>query len=254
VINCLDPGDFGGMTITQSVSVLCKPSTAGVQVSGTNGITVNATSSDEVVLEGLDLDGTDTGLDGIRFNSGKALRIKNLRIRGFTGNGINFAPAAGSANTASLTVTESIIAGNPKAATGGGILIKPAAGFNAAATLTNVHVDRNLFGVRAEDRSKVNIDSSTFASNTNDGVLAVSAAAASEINVTNSLVSHNGGNGVVTSGAASTIHIANVAIFDNDTGINVSGGGTITGTSPGSSPNSGNTTAGAPNGTVLTLH
>src|SRR5476649_2165804 len=41
-INCLDPGGFGAVTITKSMSIICESGTAGVLVSGTNGIIVNA--------------------------------------------------------------------------------------------------------------------------------------------------------------------------------------------------------------------
>src|ERR1043166_848374 len=54
-INCLDPGGFGALTITKSISIICGESgEAGVLVSGTPGITVVAGPSDRVVLRGLD--------------------------------------------------------------------------------------------------------------------------------------------------------------------------------------------------------
>ena len=40
-INCLDPGGFGGVTITKSIQIICFVE-AGVLVSGTNAIIVNA--------------------------------------------------------------------------------------------------------------------------------------------------------------------------------------------------------------------
>ena len=40
-INCLDPGGFGGVTITKAISIICEVGTAGVLVSGTNAIIVN---------------------------------------------------------------------------------------------------------------------------------------------------------------------------------------------------------------------
>lgn len=255
-VNCIDAGGFGSVIITKSISIICDPTEAGIQVSGlVNGITINAGGNDVVYLSGLDIQGNGAGLEGIKFNTGKALHIDKSKIRGFAGNGINFGPASGSASTALLVITDSVIADNPSpSATAGGIRIAPAAGFGAAVTLTNVHADRNLFGIRAEDRSKVSIDRSTFASNANNGILAVSSSgAATEINVTNSLITHNGINGIVTSGAAATIRIGNVSIFDNGTGINTSPGGTIIGTSPGTSRNAGNSTAGAPNGSPLVL-
>src|SRR5580693_2238323 len=36
-INCLDPGGFGALTITQAITISCEAGTAGVLVSGTNG-------------------------------------------------------------------------------------------------------------------------------------------------------------------------------------------------------------------------
>src|SRR5450432_4615171 len=37
-INCLDPGGFGGVTITKSMTISCEAGTAGVVVAGTNGL------------------------------------------------------------------------------------------------------------------------------------------------------------------------------------------------------------------------
>src|ERR1700731_1833047 len=64
-INVLDPGGFGAVTITKSISILSQFE-AGVLVSGTNGIVVNAAASDKVLLEGLDIEGLGTGLNGVQ--------------------------------------------------------------------------------------------------------------------------------------------------------------------------------------------
>src|SRR3954469_8487600 len=64
-INCLDPGGFGGVTITKSLAIKCQYTEGGVLVSGTNAIVVNAASTDKVVLRGLDVNGLGTGLVGI---------------------------------------------------------------------------------------------------------------------------------------------------------------------------------------------
>src|SRR3569833_2644167 len=37
-INCLDPGGFGAVTVAKSMTISCEAGTAGVLVSGTNGI------------------------------------------------------------------------------------------------------------------------------------------------------------------------------------------------------------------------
>src|SRR3954462_14905753 len=60
-INCLDPGGFGGVTITKSLTIKCHYTEGGVLVSGTNAIVVNATATDKVTLRGLDINGIGTG-------------------------------------------------------------------------------------------------------------------------------------------------------------------------------------------------
>jgi hypothetical protein len=55
-INVLDPGGFGTVTITKAISIISDNVEAGVLVSsGANGIVVNVGSTDQVVLDGLDM-------------------------------------------------------------------------------------------------------------------------------------------------------------------------------------------------------
>src|SRR6266487_6492393 len=49
-INVLDPGGFGAVTITKSITIRSDHIEAGVLVSGTNGIIVNAGANDTIVL------------------------------------------------------------------------------------------------------------------------------------------------------------------------------------------------------------
>src|SRR5690349_23307497 len=54
-INCLDPGGFGAVTITKSITIDCHDiGTAGVLVSGVNGIVISAASTDQITLRNLD--------------------------------------------------------------------------------------------------------------------------------------------------------------------------------------------------------
>src|SRR5713101_4040280 len=54
-IDVLDPGGFGAVTITKSITIRSDHIEAGVLVSGTNGIVVQAGPNDRVQLEGLDI-------------------------------------------------------------------------------------------------------------------------------------------------------------------------------------------------------
>src|SRR3979490_875201 len=64
-INCLDPGGFGAVTITKSMTISCEAGTAGVLVSGTNAIIFAGAAGDYLVLKGLDIEGLGTGLNGV---------------------------------------------------------------------------------------------------------------------------------------------------------------------------------------------
>ena len=89
-INVLDPGGFGAVTITKSITIDGSGgSIAGVLVSGTNGIVVNAPAGSVVVLRNLDINGLGTGLNGITHVGGGDLHVENTRVYNFTQQGIN---------------------------------------------------------------------------------------------------------------------------------------------------------------------
>ena len=107
-INVLDPGGFGAVTITKSITI-SSTFEAGVLVSGTNGIVVSLpASTDRVLLQGLDIEGLGTGLDGVKIIGSGTTTIVNCAIRHFTGNGVNLVGTAG----ARAVIKDSIITNN----------------------------------------------------------------------------------------------------------------------------------------------
>src|SRR6266566_6186450 len=84
-IDALDPGGFGAVTITKGITIDGGGGqVASVLVSGTNGIVVQANASTDVVtLRNLRINGIGSGINGVQFNSGKALLIQNCEIFGF---------------------------------------------------------------------------------------------------------------------------------------------------------------------------
>jgi len=128
-INVLDPGGFGGVTITKSITISSEGFEAGVLVSGTNAIIINTPANSEVMLKGLDIEGLGTGLNGVHIISASKVTIQNCTIRNFTQNGVNVAGPAG----ARVLVQDSIIlsnnngvslAGNPVGSSNVGILLR----------------------------------------------------------------------------------------------------------------------------------
>jgi hypothetical protein len=141
-INCIDPGGFGAVTIGKSITISCSNVEAGVLVSGTNGIIINLpNSTDRVELQGLDIEGLGTGLDGVKIIGSGATLIRNCRINHFTGNGVS---AVGTVN-ASVTIIDSFITNNA-----GGVNIAGAGNVAQFGTLLRTLVNTNTnFAVQA---------------------------------------------------------------------------------------------------------
>jgi hypothetical protein len=100
-ISVLDPGGFGVVTITKSITINGDGTLAGILSAGTTGIIVNAGANDVIYIRNVSINGAGTGLNGIRFLAGKALHVENCNIYGIgnntagNGNGI-FANLTGS--------------------------------------------------------------------------------------------------------------------------------------------------------------
>src|SRR5262245_30914372 len=107
-INCLDSGGFGLVTITKSISIRCVGVTAGVQVVGDFGIAVDTPAGSEVLLEGLDIDGQGTGLEGVLILRATKVTIQNCSIRNFAGNGVSLGGPLG----ARVVIADSTILSN----------------------------------------------------------------------------------------------------------------------------------------------
>src|SRR5262245_6679780 len=133
-INVLDPGGFGAVTITKPISIISQFE-AGVLVSGTNGIVVSAGTNDKVLLEGLDIEGLGTGLNGIRIISAGNVTIRRCSIRNFTQRGIDLESTA---NTR-VYLQDSQIINN----SGGGFLLQGASGAANSAIIERTTFDLN---------------------------------------------------------------------------------------------------------------
>jgi hypothetical protein len=237
-INVLDPGGFGGVTITKSISIISEKFEAGVLVSGTNAIIINALSTDVVVLRGLDIEGLGTGLVGIKvLGALQALHVENCTInnfRGSNGSGIDVAPTA--ATTMELYVTDTIIRRNG-AGTGGGIFVHPGASANVKGVLNNVQMLNNTFGLRAEGRTTLAVKNSVATGNTFAGFAGEGTPI--ELTLDQSVASANGTIGFITNGDANTKGRIMASTFINNAGGNTLAQGTSSIVSAGNNFNGG---------------
>jgi hypothetical protein len=219
-INVLDPGGFGGVTITKSISIIADPFMGGVLVSGTNAIIINALSTDVVTLRGLTIEGLGTGLDGVRVLAAKEVHVENCQIMGFANRGIMVNNSSGNVN---LYVRNTIIRNNVGAAAPGGnsgaILLRPTATGSASALIENSHLDQNTFGLRVEANARATMSDSTTNTNTTFGVHAFSSTTAASI-ILERVVSSNNTTGVCAEGSANaSIRFSNTLVTSNSTGL-----------------------------------
>jgi len=240
-INVLDPGGFGAVTITKSITIDGSGgSIAGILVSGTNGITVNDGGAGTITvtlrnldIEGLGLTGSVSGIRGISFVSGAVLNVQNCTIRNFrdatNGTGISFTPSG----AAKLEVVNTIITGNGNGSAGGGIVIQPTGTGSVLGSLKGVSVDNNSnngllvssASVTGGNGSIVTVVDSNFTGNS-VGVAATANAGTAAIRIMfdDVNISNNSTTGVSASstGAAMVgIFLGNTTIFRNGVGVQI---------------------------------
>ena len=108
IIAALDPGKYGPLTITGPVTINGYGWAAITGPASDNAITINANPNDKIALIGLEIDGANAASNGIQFNSGGVLSVRDSVIRNFTQSGIFFQPSASS----SLFVAGTLLADN----------------------------------------------------------------------------------------------------------------------------------------------
>lgn len=250
-IDVLDPGGWGALTITKSITIDGGPNAGGILNPGTNGIVISAAATDTVIIRNLTIQGAGTGLAGIKVLSVGALHVENCVITSQAQKGIDLQNNLSPAGVTRLFVLNTVIRENKDPANGGGIFIKPAASNSVQAQLDRVDIQRNTFGIRAEDNSTVSARDSFFSGNSTHGVVAVSTAANVVINLQSCNISQNTSSGLRSVSGGATIRFSNSMIDNNALGlesVTVSGPGKLisfTNNSIG-----GNTTDGNPTGTI----
>ncbi|HYC92966.1 MAG TPA: right-handed parallel beta-helix repeat-containing protein [Thermoanaerobaculia bacterium] len=221
IIDALDPGGYGTLTITKPITVEGTGTLASTLNSSVNGFVINIAAGPtnrHVVLRNLSVDGAGTtlGVDGVRFVSGDSLILENVDIKTQSSDGIEFLP-----NSLARLVVNNCRISN---ASGNGILIKPVVGGTARVSIHNSTIAKNGTGVRAEPDSNVSIVRSSIVNNTVDGVFATAAGGAgATVLVEDSEISHNAGIGLRTSGGTAVLRVANSLISGNGTGTSNAG-------------------------------
>jgi Right handed beta helix region len=241
-ISTLDPGGFGAVTITKSITINGGGTGQGygsILAALVNGIVINITDAADVRksvrLDWLNINGVSSGLDGVRFLAGNVLHVSNTTIDGFTGDGIEVATTSGTPNiiVENTRIRNCVTTGFRSNATGSA---------SHRVSIANSWFTRNGIGVNFVNGTLGSIQDSTVSNSTSHGLQVGEPTLGSNMNIISTNISHNAGTGVNVLDA-SRARIARCNIFQNnvslapanlvDSGGNNSIAGNTTNTAPG---------------------
>jgi len=218
-INALDPGGFGGLTITKSITLDGGGGqVASTLVAGVSGINVVAQPTDVVTIRNVRFDGllgngsnsANAGTNGINYTAGQRLELRNVDIFGFNTTAVNMALGA----TGTLLISNCTLTNNGSNGANAYVKASTTAG-SAVVMISNCTFQGSQFagnGVLAGNGSFVTIRDSvlmTFANGaqtTGTGILFVDSSI-----LTNNINALNAAGG--------TINISNNGIYQNTTAL-----------------------------------
>jgi hypothetical protein len=249
-ISTLDPGGFGAVTITKSITIngTHGQGYGSILAALTTGVIINITDVNDirktVRLRSLDINGASSGIDGVRINSALRVYVEDTVIDGFTNRGIN--DIRNNAN-GQLYVSDSKIRNTVQS----GIVVLPTAPGNIIAMIndTTVQGSSSNSGIAFDGAVKGTVNHVFVTGHTASGLFANGTA---EMTVESSVVSHNGTG--ITANAGTTVRLFSSTVTNNTTSIPAASQAQVRSTSPATNKITGNTTNNLPTGPAVTLN
>jgi hypothetical protein len=197
VIQLETGGNYFGSTITNMSITIYSPHGAGIFGGESPCLNINVRATDVVTLDGIQCVPAQ-GNNGIVFNTGEKLRIRNSSIHGAGGAlcGVLFQPNSG----AELFIEHSIISENGTSNGGGGVCVAPRAKAVVSGVIDRLTSQNNRYSLRANGNTNLLVQNSIFSNN----FVALSA-----------------------TGAASILRISNDSIYKNNVGLQSLTGGQL---------------------------
>jgi hypothetical protein len=221
-ISVLDPGGFGGVTITKSITI------EGTQGQGYGSILHTGSTGVNINFDGFSAANPPEG--------NKTVRLRNLSINGSGGQAGNASSglrairiSGGAASANSEVFVEDCVLDGSQAGTGRGIEDVRSGGGRLVVTNTTV---RNMSGtgiVVIPSVGATRIDATLDNVRVHNCSFGIVASSGSRMLVSNSVISHNTNHGLGVEGplGAAEMHVTNCRVASNGTGISQTAGGTV---------------------------
>jgi hypothetical protein len=233
-IDALDPGGFGTLTITKSITIDGGSAFASVLASGTNGFNINIAAGNgndplrRATLRRLSINGTgasgtvgtNTGLRGISISAANQVFVENCYIQNFSQEGINTGALAESGTY--LSVKDTNIT---NCATGINVTTT-AAGASSfiQAAFERVRIEKcTSNGVTIGTHGHAYVRNSFIIFNGGDGIGMSGAVTDGGVQVESTFIGSNSV-GMRNGGTGSTIDMSNTSIMANGTGLATASG------------------------------
>jgi hypothetical protein len=223
-IDALDPGGYGAVTITKSITIDGTGTMASILASGTQGIVINNAAA-IVHLRNLSIDGAGItlGTNAINVMAASEVHIEKCLIQNFSNDGINYHPASGFLTVSDTTIWNAANIG-VAVSTGRATIENLHASANGAAvsvigsaiaTVRNSFADSNGTGFQAivNAAAVINLENVVITNNTN-GVQVGNGATA---RLSNTTVVSNGSTGMVNDGVSFLVSLSGNIVFGNVT-------------------------------------
>jgi hypothetical protein len=224
-IDALDPGGFGAVTITKSITLDGTGTMASILASLVNGIIINAAATDVITIRGISIDGFCNGLSGINLLQAARVNVEDCVIFRMGGNGITSTDN----NGLKLNIRNTSIRDNG----GDGINIVAAAATPARLSMQNVSLNGNVNGLHVRSGVTATGNECVFAGNSSAGVFADNTVAASfaVARIQQSQISGNATGVQAGSGAgvaSSVVEISQNQIdFNSGNAVSIQAGGSV---------------------------
>ena len=189
-IDALDPGGFGAVTITKSITLDGTGTFASILASLTTGIIINAAATDVITIRGISINGFCNGIRGMNILQAKTVNVEDCVIFRFAGEGI----LVNETSDMTLNVRNTVIRDN----TGDGInTVTSSPTLKVKTTLYEVSLTGNANGFHARSGSLVSARECNFSNNTSNGIFVDAVTSQfGFVSVWASQISNNGANGL----------------------------------------------------------
>jgi hypothetical protein len=165
IINCLDPGGFGALTITKSITIDCTATLGSTLSSGTQGIVISAQPTDKIVLRNLDINGAGVtlGTNGVNIVQAASVSLFNVKIANYSGQGVQ---TTNSSTQISVVIDHCQILNN----NGTGVLAASTGSGTTLLTVSNSEISTNGVGIDVESGSSAaQVSNTVISRNSGDG-------------------------------------------------------------------------------------